>query len=82
MTGEIKYCNDCKWNKPSYFIGFLKKGRTCEFDECLSPQNFTDRLVCIKDYRRRDVKYCDSARQYSFYCGKDAKWFEAKEKKL
>ncbi len=65
-----KLCKDCKHYKKSV-IGHLLL--TDNFDTCLRPSQ--SNYVTGKT----DAQSCKEERRYSFYCGVDGKYWEAKD---
>lgn len=61
---EVKRCKDCMWLK--------------NYDECSAPRNY-DIVNYVDGARKRDFIYAENVRRLDNRCGREAKWFEAKE---
>ena len=75
---EIKLCKNCKHEKRdplSYFPLIGHSFRT--FSKCVHPK-FTDVDAVTGQNTDQGISYCSTARLFSMYCGKEAKFFEEK----
>jgi hypothetical protein len=76
IMAEVKFCKDCKWCKPQKLLGIINYYPN---SKCHNPllKTHTDFLVTGD---AKDNWFCSIQRGYLGECGREAKYFEPKEK--
>ena len=66
----MKLCKDCKWSAKIFFFPW-------SIAKCKSPNNLTA-ISRVNGEKVARIEFCENAREFDQFCGKDAKWFTAK----
>jgi hypothetical protein len=79
MTDDVKFCKDCKFFKVGWFdklINYNRFGKCTKMSHAVEDDDHVYLVSGIKT-ERKDFYYASTVRSY--YCGKDAFWYEPKK---
>lgn len=79
MTEDVKFCKDCKFFKVGWFdklIGFNRFGNCTKMWHAVEDD---ERVYLVSGIKTENKEFYFASTVRTYYCGKDAQWYEPKE---